>query len=69
MVGIDYNEIYSPVVQWPTVRILLLLSQLKGCKSRQVDYVQAFSQAPLEDDKVFIEIPAGFYHKDPDSTK
>ena len=67
--GIDYNETYSPVVQWSTVRILLLLSKLKGYKSRQVDYVQAFPQAPLEDEEVFMEIPAGFYHKDSDSTK
>eukprot|EP00957_Ditylum_brightwellii_P146756 11172542-Ditylum_brightwellii.AAC.1 len=60
---------YSPVVQWSTVRILFLISQLKGYKSRQADYVQTFPQAPLEDEEVFMEIPAGFYHKGSDSTK
>eukprot|EP00957_Ditylum_brightwellii_P102903 7842959-Ditylum_brightwellii.AAC.1 len=29
----------------------------------------AFPQAPLENEEVFIEIPAGFYNKDSDSTK
>eukprot|EP00957_Ditylum_brightwellii_P067042 5089097-Ditylum_brightwellii.AAC.1 len=55
--GIDYNEIYSPAVQWSTVRILLLLSQLKGYNTRQLDYVQAFPQTPLQDEEVFMEIP------------
>eukprot|EP00957_Ditylum_brightwellii_P208172 15356163-Ditylum_brightwellii.AAC.1 len=33
--GIDYNETYSPAVQWSTIRILLVLAQLKGFKTRQ----------------------------------
>ena len=49
--------------------MLILFSQLKGYKLQQVDYVQAFPQAPLEDEEVFMKIPAGFYHKDSDSTK
>eukprot|EP00957_Ditylum_brightwellii_P025736 1947360-Ditylum_brightwellii.AAC.1 len=32
--------------------------KLKGYKSRQVDYVQAFPQEPLEDEEAFMEIPA-----------
>eukprot|EP00957_Ditylum_brightwellii_P021319 1607738-Ditylum_brightwellii.AAC.1 len=47
--------------------MLLLLSQLKGYNSRQVDYVQAFHQAPFEEEEVFMEIPAEFYHKDSDT--
>eukprot|EP00957_Ditylum_brightwellii_P155651 11848780-Ditylum_brightwellii.AAC.1 len=62
--GIDFNKTYSPVVQWSTVRMLLLLSQLKGYKSQEVDYVQAFPLAPLEEVEGLIEILAGFYHKD-----
>eukprot|EP00957_Ditylum_brightwellii_P161593 12303112-Ditylum_brightwellii.AAC.1 len=67
--GIDYDETYSPVIKWSTMRILLLLSQLNGYQSRQVDYVQASPQAQIEDEDVFMEISAGFYHKDSDSTK
>ena len=59
--GIDYfaNDIYSPVVQWSTVRLTLILSTLLGLKSRQIDYIQAFPQAPLEED-VYMRIPEGW---------
>ena len=55
--GIDYNETYAPVISWSTVRLLLLLSQLHGMHTRQVDYVQAFPQADLDDD-VYMDLPA-----------
>eukprot|EP00957_Ditylum_brightwellii_P107672 8214111-Ditylum_brightwellii.AAC.1 len=48
--GIDYNKTYYPAVQWSTVRVLLLLSQSRDHKSRQVDYAQTFPQPPLEDE-------------------
>ena len=54
-------ESYSPVVQWSTVRLMLILSIVHGLETRQVDYVNAFAQADLEKD-VFIEIPQGFEH-------
>jgi hypothetical protein len=60
--GIDYWETYAPVVHWSTVRMVLVLSALLNLKSRQVDYTQAFPQAPLEDD-VFMRIPQGWYYK------
>ena len=41
--GIDYEETFSPVVSWSTVRILLTLLAFLALQSRQVDYVQAFS--------------------------
>eukprot|EP00957_Ditylum_brightwellii_P063482 4819025-Ditylum_brightwellii.AAC.1 len=66
---IDYNEIYSPVVEWSTIRILLILAQLIGFKTRQVGYVQAFPRATLENEEIFIDIPTGFYYKDSDSTQ
>eukprot|EP00957_Ditylum_brightwellii_P008120 615863-Ditylum_brightwellii.AAC.1 len=67
--GIDYNETHSPAVQWSTIRILLILAQLKGFKTRQIDYFQAFPQAPLENEEIFMDIPAGFYCKVSDSTQ
>ena len=47
------------MVQWSTVRLMLILSAVLGLASRQVDFVQAFPQAPLEDD-VYMRIPQGF---------
>jgi hypothetical protein len=63
--GVDYWETYAPVIHWSTVRMVLVLSALLSLKSRQVDYTQAFPQAPLEDD-VFMRIPQGWYY-DPTS--
>ncbi len=54
-------ESYSPVVQWSTVRLMLILSIVHGLQTRQVDYVNAFAQADLDKD-VFIEIPQGYEH-------
>jgi hypothetical protein len=59
--GIDFSldDLYSPVVQWSTVRLTLLLANLLGLESRQIDYIQAFPQAPLEED-VYMRIPDGW---------
>ena len=54
-------ESFSPVVQWSSVRLLLILSIVHGLATRQVDYVNAFAQAELNKD-VFIELPQGFNH-------
>ena len=57
--GLDVFETYAPVVSWITVRILLVLSIVLGLKTQQVDYTNAFCQAPLEQ-TVFVELPKGF---------
>jgi hypothetical protein len=59
--GIDYGESFSPVVQWSSVRLMLILSIVHGLETRQVDYVNAFAQADLDRD-VFVEIPKGCDH-------
>ena len=61
--GIDFSldDLYSPVVQWSTVRLTLLLASLLGLKSRQIDYIQAFPQAPLDED-VYMRIPDGWHY-------
>jgi hypothetical protein len=59
--GVDYGESFSPVVQWSSVRLMLILSIVHGLETRQVDYVNAFAQADLDRD-VFVEIPKGFDH-------
>ena len=59
--GIDYGESFSPVVQWSSVRLMLILSIVHGLETRQVDYVNAFAQADLDRD-VYVEIPKGYGH-------
>ena len=54
----DYGESFSPVVQWSTVRLMLILSIVHGLHTRQVDYVNAFAQADLQRE-VFMELPQG----------
>jgi hypothetical protein len=75
--GVDYwEETYAPVVHWSTVRMVLDVSALLNLKSRQVNYIQAFPQAPLEDD-AFMQIPQGWYcnptsdqlHRQPDDPR
>ena len=57
--GVNYWETYAPVVNWTTVHLTLILSILHGFKSRQVDFVQAFTQAPL-DCPSYLETSAGY---------
>jgi hypothetical protein len=57
--GIDYNETFAPVVNWTTVRFLLIMSILLGLETKQVDYVAAFVQSDI-DTTVYVEMPRGF---------
>ena len=67
--GIDYQDTYSPVIRWSTIRTLFTLGKVLGWSSRKVDYVQAFPQATLaEEDAVYMNIPAG-YHVGDDAEK
>lgn len=57
--GLDYNETFAPVVNWTTVRFLLMMSILLGLETKQVDYVAAFVQSNI-DTTVYVEMPRGF---------
>ena len=59
--GRDFFETYAPVVQWTTVRLMLILEVLLDLKSKQGDVTAAFLHAHLdEDEKVYVEMPLGF---------
>jgi hypothetical protein len=61
--GVDYEASFSPVVQWSTVRLMLILSIVHGLHTRQVDYVNAFAQSELAPDReIFMELPQGYSH-------
>ena len=62
--GEDYNETYSPVVSWMTIRFFLILSLICGWKTKQIYFVLAFPQANIEQD-MYMELPTGIIPKDP----
>ena len=56
--GVNYEETYSPVAMWTSIRTLLVLSILNNWHTRQVDFVLAFPQAPIEYE-LFMKLPPG----------
>ena len=57
--GENYWETYAPVVNWLSVRTLLLVSMLNDLEAKSIDFILAFPQAELDVD-VYMELPAGF---------
>jgi hypothetical protein len=62
--GIDYFETWSPVVQWQTVRLMMIFSSILGLKSAQADITASFVHADLPE-TVYINQPKGFEYTDP----
>ena len=62
--GVNYWETYSPVVRWSTIRLILTISIMNGWYTRQLDFVLAYPQAPVECD-LYMAIPYGYEIKDP----
>ena len=60
--GINYFETYSPVVNWFSIRLMLVLSILNKWHTRQVDFIQAYPQADIEYD-LYMELPKGIQTK------
>jgi hypothetical protein len=46
--GKDYDLTYAPVASWESAPILLALVLSQNWKTKQLDYVLAFPQAPVE---------------------
>ena len=57
--GVDFFDAFAPVVNWTTVRLMLMLSAVLGLSTRQVDYTAAFVHAPMNED-VHVNMPRGF---------
>ena len=53
--GVDFDETYTPVVQWSMVRMLFTLALSLGFKTCQVDYSNAFVQADI-DEEVYCDL-------------
>lgn len=60
--GVNYFDTYAPVVTWFAIRLIIIFAvSLKYCL-KQVDFVMAFPQAPIEND-MYMELPAGIRTK------
>ena len=56
--GVNYWETLSPVVNWMSVCLILILAIVHGLPARAIDFVLAFPQAELNI-PVFMELPVG----------
>jgi Reverse transcriptase (RNA-dependent DNA polymerase) len=56
--GLNYWDTYVPVASWAAIRIIISIAVLKGRQTKQMDFVLAFPQAPVETD-LYMEIPTG----------
>lgn len=57
--GIDYEETFSPVVRYSSIRLLLSLAVQHNLDIDQMDVVTAFLQSELNEE-IYMKIPEGF---------
>ena len=65
--GLDYDQTYAPVASWASVRLILFMAMTQKWKTKSLDLVQAFPQAPVEQD-LYIDIPKGCKVNDEDTS-
>jgi Reverse transcriptase (RNA-dependent DNA polymerase)/GAG-pre-integrase domain len=66
--GVNYWDTYAPVATWASIRLVLNMAAVNGWETRQLDFVLAYPQAPVETD-LYMEIPAGFAIKGSNNKK
>ncbi|GFT80250.1 retrovirus-related Pol polyprotein from transposon TNT 1-94 [Trichonephila clavipes] len=57
--GVDFNETFSPVVRWDTIRTLLSIAAARKLKLGQFDVKTAFVYGDLSED-IYMAQPEGF---------
>jgi hypothetical protein len=61
--GIDYNEVFSPVVRNTSIRSLLALANILDWEIHQMDVTTAFLQGDLTDE-IYMKQPEGYRSKE-----
>ena len=56
--GVNYFDTYAPVVTWFAIRLLIIIAMVLSWQLRQVDFIMAYPQAPIECD-MYLKIPDG----------
>ena len=54
-----YDQTYAPVASWNIIRLLLILVLVHSWNTIQLDYILAFTQAPVNRN-LYMKIPKGF---------
>jgi hypothetical protein len=60
--GTNYYKTYVPVVTWFAIQLFIVFGILFNWTLRQVDFVMAYPQAPIEMD-MYMELPTGILTK------
>lgn len=63
--GEHYDLTYAPVASWNSIRTLMILAIKNGWHTVQLDYIQAFPQAPVERE-LYMRVPKGYNIKNGD---
>jgi hypothetical protein len=58
----NYFDTYAPVVTWFAIRLLIVMIILLSLAAKQIDFIMAYPQAPIEID-MFMELPFGIQLK------
>jgi len=64
---INYWETYAPVVTWFAIRMLIVCAIVLAWELRQVDFIMAYAQAPIECN-IYLCLSAGIEAKNGNST-
>ncbi|KAL7475458.1 hypothetical protein ACHAW6_001370 [Cyclotella cf. meneghiniana] len=54
----NYYDTYAPVITWFAIRLMIILAMVNKQALRQIDFVMAYTQAPIVTD-LYMETPSG----------
>ena len=60
--GINYWEMYAPVVTWQTIHFFFILAIIRDWRIHQIDFVLVYTQAPAEV-PLYMKFPHGYDSK------